>query len=293
MSESVAEVASELPSVGLAAGRDVWVVLPTYNERENLERIASAILASLPEASLLIVDDSSPDGTGELADTLAAHEPRVSVLHRPAKQGLGVAYRDGFRWVLERPDAKAVVQMDADFSHDPADLPRLLAPLMGNADLVLGTRYIRGGATVGWPRYRRLISRAGTLFARTVLLLPYRDLTGGFKAWRRELLESIRLRETSGTGYGFQIETTWWAHRRGASIVQVPIVFRERTAGASKMTGGIVGEAMRLVVGLRVAAVADWLRRRLVTGCMAAEHRLGWRLARISRPIRAARRAAA
>jgi dolichol-phosphate mannosyltransferase len=262
MSESVAEVPSELPSVGLAAGRDVWVVLPTYNERDNVERIANAILASLPEASLLIVDDSSPDGTGGLADTLAAREPRVSVLHRPAKQGLGVAYREGFRWVLERPNAKAVVQMDADFSHDPADLPRLLAPLMGNADLVLGTRYMRGGATVGWPWYRRLISRGGTLFARTVLLLPYRDLTGGFKAWRRELLESIRLRETSGTGYGFQVETTWWAHRRGASIVQVPIVFRERTAGASKMTSGIVGEAMRLVVGLRVAAVAEWLRRR-------------------------------
>jgi len=262
MSESAADVAAELPSVGLAAGRDVWVVLPTYNERENLERIASAILASLPEASLLIVDDSSPDGTGELADTIAAHEPRVSVLHRPAKQGLGVAYRDGFRWVLERPDARAVVQMDADFSHDPADLPRLLAPLMGNADLVLGTRYMRGGSTVGWPWYRRLISRGGTLFARTVLLLPYRDLTGGFKAWRRELLESIRLRETSGSGYGFQVETTWWAHRRGASIVQVPIVFRERTAGASKMTGGIVGEAMKLVISLRVAAVAEWLRRR-------------------------------
>ena len=262
MSESAADVAAELPSVGLAAGRDVWVVLPTYNERENVERIANAILASLPEASLLIVDDSSPDGTGELADTIAAHEPRVSVLHRPAKQGLGVAYRDGFRWVLERPDARAVVQMDADFSHDPADLPRLLAPLMGNADLVLGTRYMRGGSTVGWPWYRRLISRGGTLFARTVLLLPYRDLTGGFKAWRRELLESIRLRETSGSGYGFQVETTWWAHRRGASIVQVPIVFRERTAGASKMTGGIVGEAMKLVVSLRVAAVAEWLRRR-------------------------------
>ena len=262
MSESAADVAAELPSVGLAAGRDVWVVLPTYNERENVERIASAILASLPEASLLIVDDSSPDGTGELADTIAAHEPRVSVLHRPAKQGLGVAYRDGFRWVLERPDARAVVQMDADFSHDPADLPRLLAPLMGNADLVLGTRYMRGGSTVGWPWYRRLISRGGTLFARTVLLLPYRDLTGGFKAWRRELLESIRLRETYGSGYGFQVETTWWAHRRGASIVQVPIVFRERTAGASKMTGGIVGEAMKLVVSLRLAAVAEWLRRR-------------------------------
>ena len=262
MSELAADVAAELPSVGLAAGRDVWVVLPTYNERENVERMADAILASLPEASLLIVDDSSPDGTGELADTIAAREARVSVLHRSAKQGLGVAYRDGFRWVLERPDAKAVVQMDADFSHDPADLPRLLAPLMGNADLVLGTRYMRGGSTVGWPWYRRLISRGGTLFARTVLLLPYRDLTGGFKAWRRELLESIRLRETSGSGYGFQVETTWWAHRRGASIVQVPIVFRERTAGASKMTGGIVGEAMKLVVSLRLAAVAEWLRRR-------------------------------
>ena len=262
MSESAADVAVELPSVGLAAGRDVWVVLPTYNERENVERIANAILASLPEASLLIVDDSSPDGTGELADAIAAREARVSVLHRPDKQGLGVAYRDAFRWVLERPDARAVVQMDADFSHDPADLPRLLAPLMGNADLVLGTRYMRGGSTVGWPWYRRLISRGGTLFARTVLLLPYRDLTGGFKAWRRELLESIRLRETSGSGYGFQVETTWWAHRRGASIVQVPIVFRERTVGASKMTGGIVGEAMKLVVSLRVAAVAEWLRRR-------------------------------
>jgi dolichol-phosphate mannosyltransferase len=262
MSESAADVAAGLPSVGLAVGRDVWVVLPTYNERENVERMANAILASLPETSLLIVDDSSPDGTGELADTIAAREARVSVLHRPAKQGLGVAYRDGFRWVLERPDARAVVQMDADFSHDPADLPRLLAPLMGNADLVLGTRYMRGGSTVGWPWYRRLISRGGTLFARTVLLLPYRDLTGGFKAWRRELLESIRLRETSGSGYGFQVETTWWAHRRGASIVQVPIVFRERTAGASKMTGGIVGEAMALVVRLRVAAVAEWLRRR-------------------------------
>ena len=262
MSESAADVAAELPSVGLAVGRDVWVVLPTYNERENVERIANAILASLPEASLLIVDDSSPDGTGELADAIAAREARVSVLHRPAKQGLGVAYRDGFRWVLERPDARAVVQMDADFSHDPSDLPRLLAPLMGNADLVLGTRYMRGGSTVGWPWYRRLISRGGTLFARTVLLLPYRDLTGGFKAWRRELLESIRLRETSGSGYGFQVETTWWAHRRGASIVQVPIVFRERTAGASKMTGGIVAEAMKLVVSLRVAAVAEWLRRR-------------------------------
>jgi dolichol-phosphate mannosyltransferase len=260
MSASDAD-AHAVPAVGLAAGRGVWVVLPTYNERENLERMAGAILDALPEGSLLVVDDRSPDGTGELADTLAARDPRVTVLHRAAKEGLGVAYRDAFRWVLERPDARAIVQMDADFSHDPGDLPRLLTPLMGNADLVLGTRYMAGGGTVGWPWYRRLISRGGTIFARTVLLLPYRDLTGGFKAWRRELLDAIRLRETSGSGYGFQIETTWWAHRRGATIVQVPITFRERVAGTSKMSGGIVREAMLLVLTLRWRAIRDALAR--------------------------------
>ncbi len=262
MSASVTETETTTPSVGLAAGRGVWVVLPTYNERDNLEPIVAAILTALPEASLLVVDDASPDGTGELADTIAAREPRVSVLHRPGKEGLGVAYRDGFRWVLEHPETRAVVQMDADFSHDPATLPRMLTPLMGNADLVLGTRYMPGGATVGWPWYRKLISRGGTIFARTVLLLPYRDLTGGFKAWRRELIDAIRLPETSGSGYGFQIETTWWAHRRGATIVQVPIVFRERTVGASKMSGGIVREAMLLVLRLRWKAIIDAVRRR-------------------------------
>jgi dolichol-phosphate mannosyltransferase len=264
MSASGAEPVSggSPPAVGLAAGRGVWVVLPTYNERENLEAITAAILDALPEASLLIVDDSSPDGTGDLADTLSARNERVVVLHRPGKEGLGLAYRAGFKRVLDLPDTRAVVQMDADFSHDPRDLPRLLAPLMQSADLVLGTRYMPGGATVGWPWYRKLISRGGTLFARTVLLLPYRDLTGGFKAWRRELLDAIRLRETSGSGYGFQIETTWWAHRRGATIVQVPIVFRERVAGASKMTSGIVREAMLLVLRLRLGAIRDGLRRR-------------------------------
>jgi len=262
MSASAAERDAPLPAVGLAAGRGVWVVLPTYNERENLEAMAAAILRALPEASLLVVDDESPDGTGVIADTLAAGEPRIAVLHRPGKQGLGVAYRDGFRWVLERPETRAVVQMDADFSHAPSALPRLLAPLMGGADLVLGTRYMSGGGTVGWPWYRKIISRGGTLFARTVLLLPYRDLTGGFKAWRRELIDAIRLRETSGSGYGFQIETTWWAHRRGAVIREVPIVFRERVAGASKMSGGIVREAMLLVVRLRVGAIRDAVRRR-------------------------------
>ena len=236
-------------------------MVPTYNERENLERITAAILEAVPEAKLLVIDDSSPDGTGVLADTLAAADPRLHVLHRKTKDGLGVAYRDGFRWALDQPDVQAVVQMDADFSHDPRDLPRLLAPLMSDADLVLGTRYLRGGGTVGWPLHRQVISRAGTLFARTVLLLPYRDLTGGFKAWRRELLEAIRMREAHASGYGFQVETTWWAHRRGARIRQVPIVFRERVAGRSKMSSGIVVEALLAVVRLRLQAIGEALGR--------------------------------
>lgn len=253
---------TETPHVGLAAGHGVVVTLPTYNERENLERIASAILEALPEAILLVVDDASPDGTGILADTLAGGEPRLHVMHREVKEGLGVAYRDAFRWALDRPETRAVVQMDADFSHDPRDLPRLLAPLMSGSDLVLGTRYMRGGGTVGWPLRRKLVSRAGTIFASTMLLLPYRDLTGGFKAWRRELLEAIRLRQANASGYGFQIETTWWAHRRRAVITQVPIIFRERVAGSSKMSGGIVIEAIRLVLRLRLEAIRDRLRRR-------------------------------
>ena len=249
----------EPPRVGLAAGRGVWVVLPTYNEIENLEPVIAAITAALPQAEILVVDDGSPDGTGQLADTIAAREPRVSVLHRPGKEGLGAAYRAGFRWVLDRPDTAAVVQMDADLSHDPADLPRLLAPLMRDADLAIGTRYVTGGGTVGWPWYREVISRGGTSFARTVLLLPYRDLTGGFKAWRRPLLESIRLRDSDAQGYGFQVEMTWWAHRRGARIVQVPIVFHERRAGRSKMSSGIVREALLRVVALRWETIrARW-----------------------------------
>jgi dolichol-phosphate mannosyltransferase len=255
MSASVADATKPgthpVPTVGLAAGHGVWVVLPTYNERDNIERMVGAILVALPQGHVLVVDDASPDGTGRIADSVAAADRRVAVLHRGAKQGLGVAYADGFRWVLDRPDTRAVVQMDCDFSHDPNDLPRLLAPLMEDADLALGTRYIKGGATVGWPWHRRLISRAGTLFARSVLLLPYRDLTGGFKAWRRELLDAIRMREIATSGYGFQVETTWWAHRRGARIVQVPITFRERVAGQSKMSRSIVAEALLMVLKLR------------------------------------------
>ena len=224
--------------------------------------MASAILAALPQANVLIVDDSSPDGTGLLADQLASREERVSVLHRPGKEGLGAAYRQAFRWVLDRPETEAVVQMDADFSHSPQDLPRLLAPLMGEADLTLGTRYVRGGGTVGWPWHRQLISRGGTTFARTVLLLPYRDLTGGFKAWRRPMLDAVRLRDAHTSGYGFQVEMTWWAHRRGARIIQVPIIFRDRVAGHSKMHGGIVREAMLMVIRLRWQAIRAALGRR-------------------------------
>jgi len=252
--------APETPRVGLAAGRGVWVVIPTYNEAENLSPIVTAVLAALPEGQVLVVDDGSPDGTGQLADGLAEGDSRVHVLHRQRKAGLGAAYRHAFRWLLDETSARAAVQMDADFSHDPADLPRLLAPLMAEADLVLGARYVAGGGTLGWPWYRRLISRSGTLFARVVLLLPYHDLTGGFKAWRRELLEGVRLREAAAHGYGFQIETTWWAHRRGARILEIPIQFRERVAGRSKMSFGIVREALVLVLRLRWDAMRRALR---------------------------------
>jgi dolichol-phosphate mannosyltransferase len=243
-----------------AIGTGAWIVLPTYDEAENIGPISRAILQAAPGARLLVVDDGSPDGTGRLADELAASDTRIQVRHRQSKQGLGRAYLDGFGIALEG-GASAIVQMDADFSHDPADLPRLLAPLMVDADLALGTRYMRGGGTVGWPWHRKLISRGGTLVARTVLLLPYHDLTGGFKAWRRELLESVRLREVSASGYGFQVETTWWAHRRGAMIVQVPITFRERVRGHSKMSRGIVVEALLLVIRLRLGAIRSGLRR--------------------------------
>jgi dolichol-phosphate mannosyltransferase len=232
----------------------VWFVLPTYNEMDNVRPITEAILATMPEAQVLIVDDNSPDGTGAIADELASERPNVVVLHREAKQGLGRAYVDGFRNVSAR-GAAIVVQMDADFSHPVRYLPALLEPILdGRADMVLGSRYIPGGVIPRWNPMRRLISKGGGLFARTVLRLPYRDLTGGFKAMRAEVLQSIDLDAVHAGGYAFQVEMTYRAHRLGARIVEIPITFEERREGASKMSTAIVLEAFKVVLALRWAA---------------------------------------
>ncbi len=238
-----------------------YVVLPTYNELANLSEMTRRILEALPDARILVVDDNSPDGTGALADRLAATEPRIGVMHRAGKEGLGAAYRAAFHELLGRPDCNFVVQMDCDFSHDPTDLPRLLSRLEGGADLVLGSRYVSGGQTPGWSLRRRLISRAGSAFARIVLRLPYHDLTGGFKAWRSSLLRTIDVEAGYASGYGFQIEMTWAAHRAGARIAEVPIIFRDRVAGESKMSGKIIGEALVMVLRLRLRTIIGPNRR--------------------------------
>jgi dolichol-phosphate mannosyltransferase len=248
------------PTGGTGAG--VWVVLPTYNEAENLGPIARSILAALPDATLLVVDDNSPDGTGRLADELAAADPRVRVLHRAAKQGLGRAYLDGFATALDG-DATAVVQMDADFSHDPATLPALVGPIAaGSADLVIGSRYTRGGGVVEWGIGRRVVSRGGSLFARVVLALRPNDLTGGFKAWRAATLAAVPFDGVHAGGYVFQIEMTFRASRAGARITEVPITFRDRRIGQSKMSRRIIVEALVVVVQLRAEELRDRLRRR-------------------------------
>jgi dolichol-phosphate mannosyltransferase len=240
-------------------GDGTWVVLPTYNEADNLAGIAQAILTALPGATLLVVDDASPDGTGEQADELAAAEPRVRVRHRAAKQGLGRAYLDGFEVALAG-GARQIVQMDADWSHDPAVLPTIVAGVVDDeADLVIGSRYTDGGGVLDWGLGRRLISRGGSLFARTVLALGPHDLTGGFKAWRAETLREIPFEGVHAGGYVFQIEMTYRASRAGARIREVPITFRDRRVGQSKMSRRIVVEALVVVVGLRL----DELRRRI------------------------------
>jgi dolichol-phosphate mannosyltransferase len=239
------------------------VCVPTYDERENLERMIEALAAVRgPMGDVLVIDDSSPDGTGELADELAASRPWLHVLHRPEKQGLGRAYLDGFRWALAR-DYELVLEMDCDFSHDPRAIPALLAPaLAGTADLVLGSRYCEGGRVENWGRARRLISSSGCLYARTLLGVRVRDLTGGFKCFRRSVLEAIELDAVDAQGYQFQIEMTYRALLLGFTVQEVPITFADRVAGGSKMSRSIVIEAMRRVPLLRLEAVRGKLPRQ-------------------------------
>ena len=238
--------------------RPALVILPTYNERENLEPIVRAVLAADDRVDVLVVDDSSPDGTGEVADALAGSEPRVSVLHRARKEGLGKAYVAGFKHALERGYAY-VFEMDADFSHDPKDLPRFLAEMEAGADVCLGSRRVAGGRTVNWGAGRKLLSAGGSLYARTILGAPVHDLTGGFKCFRRRVLEAIPLDEVRSSGYAFQIELTWRALRKGFRVVEIPIVFEDRRVGQSKMSGAVFREAVVNVWKLRL----DALRGRL------------------------------
>jgi dolichol-phosphate mannosyltransferase len=246
-----------------ASGAGTWVVLPTFDEADNIGPVTAAILEALPEAHVLVVDDDSPDGTGAIADGLAAADQRIRVRHRAAKQGLGRAYLDGFRIAMEG-GASTVVQMDADFSHDPATLPALLKPVIDDvADLVIGSRYTPGGGVIDWGLGRRVISRGGSLFARTVLGLSPHDLTGGFKAWRAETLASVPFDGVHAGGYVFQIEMTFRASRLGARIREIPITFRDRRVGQSKMSRRIVVEALVVVLQLRLEDLRGrWRERR-------------------------------
>lgn len=228
-----------------AAELPIRVVVPTFNEADNLEPLLAAVLAAAPSGTgILVVDDASPDGTGEIADRLAADDERISVLHRAGKEGLGPAYVAGLSWALGE-GAELIVQMDADFSHDPADVPRLIAAAQGEggADLVLGSRYVAGGGIGDWGVGRQAISRWGSTYARTWLGIPIRDLTGGFKCFRREVLEAIRLDTVSALGYAFQVETTYRACLAGFRVAEIPIVFKDRRVGESKMSRSIVAEA--------------------------------------------------
>src|SRR6478735_525338 len=223
----------------------VWVILPTYDEADNLEAVVGGIRASLPEASILVVDDNSPDGTGRLAQAMG-----LDVVHRPGKAGLGSAYMAGFAYALER-GAGFVVEMDADLSHDPADLPRLLEPALDGADLVLGSRYVTGGGIENWGLERRVLSRLGCSYARRVLGVSVRDLTGGFKCFRACALRAIEYDTATAQGYAFQVELTWRVLSLGLTVHEVPIRFRERRLGESKMSARIAREAAWRVPALR------------------------------------------
>jgi glycosyltransferase involved in cell wall biosynthesis len=239
----------------------VLVIVPTYNERDNLEIIAERLRTSVPDVDLLVVDDGSPDGTGELADKLAAADEQIHVLHRTRKAGLGAAYVAGFGWALER-GYDVAVEMDADGSHAPEQLPRLLDALH-DADLVLGARWVEGGKVENWPFARKLISRVGNTYARLALGIPLRDVTGGFRAYRRQVLEEIKIDQVVSQGYCFQVDLAWRAWRSGFRVVEVPITFVERVRGESKMSNAIVAEALWRVTAWGFRSVGSRSHRKV------------------------------
>ncbi|MEZ4407089.1 MAG: polyprenol monophosphomannose synthase [Polyangiales bacterium] len=234
--------------------RRLLIITPTYNERENLPSFLEGVFGVLPEATVLVVDDNSPDGTGALADEAAARDPRVQVLHRPGKMGLGSAYLEGFRWALDR-DFDVVFEMDTDHSHDPKYLPDFLRAIDAGADVVIGSRNIPGGGVEGWGPGRHVISKGGSIYSRTILGLSVRDLTSGYKAFTREALERIDIGAVQSNGYSFQIELTYRAILRGMKVTEVPILFVDRRAGASKMSRKIFAEAILMVWKLRFDAL--------------------------------------
>ena len=227
------------------------VIIPTYNERDNVGPITKAVLEADPRVDILVVDDSSPDGTGELADELSKAEPRIRVLHREKKEGLGRAYLHAFRWGLAE-GYQYLIEMDADFSHDPKYLPKLLDEAEAGTDLVLGSRYVAGGGTVNWGPGRKVISRGGSLYARSILGVRVRDLTGGFKCFNRRVLEAIDLGAVKSSGYAFQIELTYRSLKAGFKVKEIPIVFEDRRVGQSKMSRKIFVEALTMVWKLRL-----------------------------------------
>lgn len=243
----------------MTRGTGTVVVVPTYNEARTIENAVSRIRAAAPDADVLVVDDDSPDGTGQVADRLAEADRRVRVLHRAGKQGLGAAYVAAFGWVLQH-DYAVVVQMDADGSHQPEELPRLLEALAG-ADLVIGSRYIRGGRVVNWPRRRELLSRLGNVYTRMLLGVPLADATGGYRAFRADTLLRIGLEQVASQGYCFQVDIAWRALRAGLRVVEVPITFVEREEGTSKMSGAIVREALWRITRWGVQFRAAQLRK--------------------------------
>jgi len=236
------------------------VIIPTYNEAENIGPIVSRVRAAVPEADILIADDNSPDGTGKLAAELAAEDSQVQVLHRKGKEGLGAAYLAGFRWGMEHGYG-VLVEMDADGSHQPEELPRLLTALKG-ADLVLGSRWIPGGRVVNWPKSREILSRGGSTYSRLMLDVPIRDVTGGYRAFRKETLEGLGMAEIASAGYCFQVDLAWRAVKAGFHVVEVPITFVERERGDSKMSRGIVAEALWRVTAWGVGARAGKIAGR-------------------------------